>query len=160
MPRTFHLRSRLSICALSSLAALTVAAHSSATPKAANPYYGRWTVSEDRPIFTARGRLYKTLDVAACGRGFCGISVDDKGICGATLFRFARHPEVDLLGHGKWGDAVKNIQISWDEGDPDHAATTMELSLGDGHDFGGRSGNMPKFRGEYRRVSEARCLAR
>ena len=65
--------------------ALAGAAHLAAgSPSAASgaasgtsPYFGRWAVSEDRPVFTARGRLYKTIDVAPCGRDFCGVSVDD-----------------------------------------------------------------------------------
>ena len=59
---------------------------------AKSPYYGRWTVEEDNPVFTARGRLYKTIDVAPCGRDFCGVSVDDSGRCGVALFRFMGFP--------------------------------------------------------------------
>ena len=128
-----------------------------------SPYFGRWTVSEDRPVFTARGRLYRTIDVARCGRDFCGVSVADKGVCGAVLFRFlAAHANgtVELHGHGKWGEAQKNIVI-YDSTDPDGAAgRSLDLYLGDGHDFGERSGNMPKFHATYRRSGSARCAAR
>jgi hypothetical protein len=66
-----------------SIAPLGAATLALAVPAAAGPasslYYGRWTVSEDKPVFTARGRLYKTIDVARCGRDFCGVSVDDGG---------------------------------------------------------------------------------
>ena len=51
-------------------------------------YFGRWTVSDDKPAFSAKGKLYKTFDVAPCGKDFCGISVSDSGSCGETLFRF------------------------------------------------------------------------
>jgi hypothetical protein len=117
-------------------------------------------VEEDRPVFTARGRLDKTIDVASCGRDFCGVSVDDGGKCGAMLFRFlGRHADgADMLrGHGKWGDAQKNIEIyaSIDGND-----RNFGLSLGDGHDFGERSGSMPKFHASYRRLGNARCSAR
>ena len=35
----------------------------------------------------------------------------------------------------------------------------IELYLGDGHDFGERSGNMPKFHSTYKRLGGARCVA-
>jgi hypothetical protein len=129
-------------------------------PGAATPYYGRWTVAEDRPVFTARGKLYKTIDIAPCGRDFCGVSVDDKGKCGAVLFRFlARNVAADTLrGHGKWGDERKNVVIY--KYDMDDAASNFELYLGDGHSFGERSGSMPKFHAEYRRLGNAKCSTR
>lgn len=130
---------------------------------ASSPYYGRWTVSEDRPVFTARGRLYKTIDVAPCGRDFCGVSVDERGTCGATLFRFlSRHATgtYELRGHGKWGDAQKNLEI-YSDGEPDAGADrSFDLYLGDGHDFGGRSESMPKFHASYRRLGGGTCRAR
>jgi hypothetical protein len=130
---------------------------------ASSPYYGRWTVSENRPVFTARGRLYRTIDVARCGSDFCGVSVGDKGACGTVLFRFlgGHATGTDVLhGHGKWGDAQKNIAIySYTDTDgPGH--NSVELYLGDGHDFGERSDNMPKFHATYRRLGSARCIAR
>ena len=140
-------------------AVLTAPASAGEAPGASSRYYGRWAVSEDRPVFTARGRLYKTIDVAPCGRDFCGVSVADNGKCGAVLFRFlARNAKEDeLQGHGRWGDQQKNIIIYADMEDPGNG---MELYLGDGHDFGERSGNMPKFRASYRRTGGARCVAR
>jgi hypothetical protein len=134
-----------------------------ATPAAAqhagSPYYGRWTVSEDRPVFTARGLTYKTIDVAPCGSDFCGVSVDDNGRCGAVLFRFLGvHAEVDTLrGHGKWGNEQKNVVI-YSNGDGDNPG--FELYLGDGYNLGGRSANMPKFHSTYRRLGRARCVTR
>jgi hypothetical protein len=155
---------RLSMRAQCCLAMMALAgpALASDRPAASSPYYGRWTVSEDRPVFTARGRLYKTVDVAQCGGDFCGVSVDDKGACGAVLFRFlGRHAGTDVLrGHGKWGEEQKNIVIYSYSGDEPGAAPHFELYLGDGHDFGERSGNMPKFRANYRRLGSARCQVR
>jgi len=131
-------------------------------PVASFLYDGRWTVSDDRPVFTARGRLYKTIDVAPCGDDFCGVSVDDKGACGTVLFRFlGRHAGTNLLhGHGKWGEEQKNIVIYGSSGDEPGAASQFALWLGDGHNFGDRSGNMPKFRANYRRLGSAQCQAR
>ncbi|MBW8753245.1 MAG: hypothetical protein JF595_03695 [Sphingomonadales bacterium] len=128
-----------------------------------SPYYGRWTESEDRPIFTARGRLYKTIDVAPCGRDFCGVSVDDRGQCGATLFRFlSRHANgtYELRGHGKWGDAQKNLEIYSDDDTGAAGDRSFDLYVGDGHDFGGRSESMPKFHATYRRLGGGSCRAR
>lgn len=152
---------RLSIAALG-VAALAPAAPVVAAPGASSLYYGRWTVSEDRPVFTARGRLYKTIDVAPCGRDFCGVSVDDSGKCGPMLFRFlGKHAATDdLHGHGKWGDQQKNIVImSYGMADSGENAG-FELYLGDGYNLGGRSANMPKFHAEYRRLGTAKCTAR
>ena len=57
--------------------ALTDQAAAAGASSAKSPYYGRWTVDEEKPVFTARGRLYKTIDVAPCGKDFCGVSVND-----------------------------------------------------------------------------------
>jgi len=130
---------------------------------ASSPYYGRWVVSENRPVFTARGQLYKTIDVARCGHDFCGVSVADKGACGTILFRFLGGHATgtdELHGHGKWGDAQKNIAIYHYTDPVSTASPSIELYLGDGHNFGDRSGNMPKFHATYRRLGSARCLAR
>jgi hypothetical protein len=162
MPTFSHSSVRLSMLALAALGslALTRPARAGEAPAGVSPYFGRWTVEEDRPVFTARGRLYKTIDVATCGRDFCGVSVDDGGKCGAMLFRFlGRHADdADMLrGHGKWGDAQKNIEIY---ANIDGNDRNFGLSLGDGHDFGERSGSMPKFHASYRRLGNARCSAR
>ena len=127
-----------------------------------SPFFSRWTVSEDRPVFTIRGRSYRTIDVAPCGADFCGVSVSDGGACGPVLFRFlARHASGDdmLQGHGRWGDEVKNIQIFWSENNPVDDHSMLEIYLGDGHDFGGRSNSMPTFHANYRRLGGARCRA-
>jgi hypothetical protein len=95
--------------------------------------------------------------------------VDDNNKCGARLFRF---PATDmkaevLMGQTRWGDMTKSIQIDWNgdvryddgasgPGDPH----VLEIFLGDGHDFGGRSDNIPKFHAPYRRLGAARCVAR
>ncbi len=138
----------------------------SASPAApASPYYGRWTVSQKQPVITAKGRQYQTIDIAPCGKDFCGISVADKGLCGPVLFRFlTKHADgkSELRGHAKWGGAVKNIQINTWEVDPKEypGGRNFDLYVGDGYDFGERSENMPKFHGDYRRIGNARCTAR
>ena len=148
---------RLSMLVPACVASLAFSAPAPAAPggEVATPYYGRWTVSEERPVFTARGRAYKTIDVAQCGRDFCGVSVDDKGKCGPVLFRFlAKNVRAEeLKGHGKWGDQQKNLEIY-------RYDAAFELYLGDGHDFGGRSASMPKFHADYRRTGNASCKAR
>jgi hypothetical protein len=132
------------------------------TKSASSPYYGRWTVDEERPAFTARGRVYKTIDVAPCGTDFCGVSVDDKGKCGPALFRFlGKHAMTTdrLQGHGKWGSAKKNIVIfSYPESETN--VHGFELYLGDGYDFGDRSDNMPKFHASYKKLGKAKCSTR
>lgn len=152
---------RLSMLAAAGAGVLMTAAPVGARGPESSLYYGRWTVSEDRPVFTARGRLYKTIDVAPCGKDFCGVSVDDGGKCGTVLFRFLGiHASADTLrGHGKWGDQQKNVVI-YSIGDGSGDGPGLQLYLGDGANFGERSGNMPKFHAEYRRLGGARCRAR
>ncbi len=150
---------RLSMPALAMLA-LAAPLHAAAAPGTA-PVFGRWTVSEDRPVFTARGRVFKTIDIAPCGRDFCGVSVADNGKCGAVLFRFlgAHAREEELHGHANWGTVRKDLVIYRYDGDTP-GSSNFELYLGDGHDFGERSGNMPKFHSTYRRAGGARCTTR
>ena len=153
-----------------SLAALSIAlvgsfgASALAAPAATSPYYGRWTVNEDKPVFTAKGRTYKVIDIAPCGKDFCGVSVGDRGQCGPVLFRFlAKHAdgESTLHGRAKWGTAFKNVQIrTWEMTASEWpGGRELDLYVGDGHDFGDRSDNMPKFHGEYKRIGAARCKA-
>jgi hypothetical protein len=133
-----------------------------ANAKDASLYYGRWTVSEEKPVFTVRGAAYKTIDVAACGRDFCGVSVDERGRCGPVLFRFlGKHAATDTLrGHGRWGGEQKNIVImSYGATDSGENAG-FELYLGDGYNLGSRSGSMPKFHADYKRLGTARCVVR
>ena len=133
-----------------------------ASAKDASLYYGRWTVSEDRPVFTVRGAAYKTIDIAACGRDFCGISVDDKGRCGPLLFRFlGKHAATETLrGHGRWGSEQKNVVIMSYGASDNGENLGFELYLGDGYSLGSRSGSMPKFHAEYKRLGASRCVAR
>lgn len=152
---------RLSMLAPAALALAGPAPLAANAPGSATPYYGRWTVSEDRPVFTAKGKLYKTIDIAPCGKDFCGVSVADTGKCGVVLFRFlGSHVAADTLrGHGVWGSEKKNVVIyAFDTGDG--GPHGFELYLGDGHSFGERSGSMPKFHAEYRHVGGAKCKAR
>ncbi|HMI41896.1 MAG TPA: hypothetical protein VK485_11790 [Sphingomicrobium sp.] len=120
-------------------------------------------MAEDKPIFSAKGRLYKTVDVVRCGGDVCGVSVAHNGACGSLLFRFhsATLAREDLpRGHGRWGTAKKNLVLSsWK--DPDMpGGRRMNIDLGDGYNFGERSGNMPKYSAEYRPTGSARCVAR
>ena len=167
MTALFHRLTALSIVLAGGLAlAAPAVADAPLVPapvtNAANPYFGRWAVFGDREVFTARGKLYKTMDIAPCGQGFCGVSVDPAGRCGITLFRFGggQNPTSGALrGRGRWGSETKNIALNnYEDGIP--SRRTVELYLGDGHDFGGRSGSMPRFHGEYRRTGVARCIAR
>jgi hypothetical protein len=139
------------------------AASSTSVSAGASPYFARWTVSEERPVFTARGRMYKTIDIARCGRDFCGVSVNDSGLCGPTLFRFLMSHaggEDSLRGHGKWGEARMNVMLDNYEDDEAPGGRRVEIYLGKGYDFGERSDNMPKFHAAYRKAGAARCTAR
>ena len=156
MARLFHFNTVMSMAAL----ALTASA-ATAAPAGTSPYFGRWTVSDDKPVYTAKGREYKTIDIAPCGKDFCGVSVGDKGQCGAKLFRFLTiHADGDseLEGHGKWAALVEKIHlnsiISRDN------TLGLNLQLGNGVSLDDRGGNMPKFQATYRRLGNATCHAR
>lgn len=151
---------RLSVrTALLSMAAVALAAPLAAPAEPAKgSWMGRWTVSDEQPVFTARGQPYRTIDFAPCGKDFCGVSVGAGGKCGPTLFRFLRKRtgDFDLRGHGVWGKERKNVVMNrWDRDGADPAG--MELYLGDGYDLGGRSGSMPKFHAGYKLAGAARC---
>lgn len=163
MKTLFHRLAGLSIGA-GIFAAAMLGLPATAQAPASSSWYGRWIISEDRPAFTSRGRAYKTIDIAPCGKDFCGVSVADDGKCGTVLFRFFGYRAKEdsyLQGHGKWGSVRKNVVIySYDVSEGGPAKWEIELYLGEGYDFGGRSENMPKFHGVYRRDAAAQCLSR
>lgn len=156
MARSSHRAARLSI-----LAALGAAL---ASPVAAsNVYGGRWTVADDKPVFSSRGQFYRTIDIAPCGKDYCGISVGRNGACGPVLFRFFASSVASgngLTGHGRWGEQKKNIELYAYRDKAAPGARVLNLNLGDGHDFGERSGNMPKYSATYRPLGGARCAVR
>ena len=124
-------------------------------------YYGRWTVSDDKPVYSSRGILYKTIDLAPCGNDFCGVSVADDHSCGPVLFRFltTHADDEELTGHGKWGDVKKKLQIGYAK--PDGAAPYIYLGLGsDDMDLSGREGSIPTFQANYARSGEATCTTK
>lgn len=131
-------------------------------PDPRSPYFGRWTVSDGKERFSSRGQLYRTVDIAPCGRDFCGVSVSANGTCGPTLFRFlARNQRADMLrGHGVWGAQKKNITLEVYNNDDLPGGRVIDLNLGDGYDFGERSDNIPKFTANYQPAGAARCTAR
>lgn len=123
-------------------------------------YFGRWTVSDEKPVFTTRGRLYKTIDVAPCGKDFCGVSVDDSGNCGATLFRFLtiHANNEELTGHGRWGTEKKKLVIDFVRSDSEPPFLMLGLGADD-FDFTGREGSMPTFQANYKNAGAASCSA-
>lgn len=124
-------------------------------------YYGRWTVSDDKPVYSPRGKLYKTIDLAPCGKDFCGVSVADDHSCGQVLFRFltTHADDEDLIGHGKWGDSKKKLQIGLAK--PDDQPPYLYLGLGsDDMDLSGREGSIPTFQANYARSGEAVCTTK
>lgn len=160
MTALFHRAALMSI----GLAALSIAVPATAAAPG-SPFWGRWKVTSngDAPVFSSRGREYKTVDIAPCGKDFCGVSVKDNGQCGPVLFRFLMkraNGESELRGHGKWGTGRKNVLIWLFDADNDDGHQRMQLYLGEGYDFGERSANMPKFDAAYRHSGAAKCKAR
>ncbi len=125
------------------------------------PYFGRWVVRDEKPVYSSKGVVYKTIDIAPCGKDFCGVSVDDKGTCGATLFRFftAHAKDEQLYGHGVWGGGKKKLEVDYLKSADDSAA--LDLALGDDNlDLTGREGSLPSFQARYKHTGEASCLAK
>ena len=155
-----HYRERMSIIG-AALAGVAWAASAGST--SASVYAGRWTVDDDKPQFSAKGRLYKNVDVAPCAGDVCGVSVADNGACGPVLFRFHAATLAKgetAKGHGRWGTVKKNLVLDgWRDKDLP-GGRRMGINLGDGYDFGERSGNMPKYTASYRPVGKASCVAR
>ncbi len=123
--------------------------------------YGRWTVKDEKPAYSAKGKLYKTIDVAPCGNDFCGVSVDYANACGPTLFRFLTSHTIDqeLTGHGLWGAEKKKLQIGY--ATPTGDKPYVYLGLGaDDMDFSGREGSTPTFQADYKKLGEAKCVAK
>lgn len=121
-------------------------------------FYGRWTISDDKPAFTAKGRLYKTFDVAPCGNDFCGMSVSDNGGCGETLFRFftVHQNNDEIVGHGRWGSEKKKLVIDYTK--PETGPNGLYVGLGDNDmDPSAREGSMPTFEANYKRDGDAKC---
>ncbi len=132
-----------------------------AAQAAESQFFGRWMVSDDKPVFTTKGKQWKTFDVAPCGADFCGVAVDDKESCGATLFRFLTiHANNDeLVGHGRWGADKKKLIIDYTK--PDTGPNTLYLGLGaNDMDFSGREGSMPTFDANYKRLGDAVCTVK
>lgn len=132
-----------------------------ATAVEVSPYFGHWTVSEEAPKFSKKGILYKSIDVAPCGKDFCGVSVADDGACGPTLFRFltVHAGNEELTGHGKWGEVKKKLVIDYVK--PSDGVPYVMLGLGeDDFDFTGREGSMPTFSTEYHVSGAAHCTAK
>jgi hypothetical protein len=124
-------------------------------------FYGRWNVSDDKPVFSAKGKRYKTIDMAPCGNDFCGIAVEESDNCGPTLFRFfTNHPDnEDLKGHGLWGKLKKTLIIGY--ADPPGFKPHVYLGLGaDDMDFSGREGSEPTFQANYEKIGQASCTAK
>ncbi len=160
MTALFHRLATMSI----GLAALNLAVPAIAAAPG-SPFWGRWKAArnDNSPVFSSRGRDYKTIDIAPCGKDFCGVSVKDNGQCGPVLFRFLMkraNGGNELRGHGKWGSGRKNVMIWLFDGENDSGHKGMQLYLGEGYDFGERSANMPKFDASYRHSGAAKCKAR
>lgn len=124
-------------------------------------FYGRWTVSDEKPAYSSKGKLYKTIDVSPCGKDFCGVSVDDGNRCGPTLFRFlTTHPKDEgLIGHGVWGAEKKKLSLSDIAGPGEKPAILIGLGADD-MDITGREGSMPTFQANYENMGEATCRAK
>lgn len=158
MSALFHRIAALSIASIG-LAFSAVPAQAAS----GSPFWGRWKVEDQNAVFSSRGREYKTIDIAPCGKDFCGVSVKDNGQCGPVLFRFLMKRakgDQELRGHGRWGNARKNVLIWLFARDEGQRQDQFQLYLGDGYDFGERSENMPKFEAIYRHSGVAQCKAR
>ena len=125
---------------------------------AMDQYYGRWTIGDEKPAYSSKGILYRTIDIAPCGEDFCGVSVAKDKSCGEVLFRFLTTHEADemLVGHGTWGKAEKKLELGYAiyESETPH----IYLALGsDDMDLSGREGSIPTFQADYKRLGDVTC---
>lgn len=153
----FHLTTNIAVAA----AGLALALSATSAAASTEHFYGRWTVSDEKPAYSAKGKFYKTIDVAMCGKDFCGIAVDDNNKCGPTLFRFftTHAADEELTGHGLWGAAKKKLIMGI--ATPADAPAYMYLGLGaDDMDLGGREGSDPIFDANYKTSGTATCTAK
>jgi hypothetical protein len=147
---------------LTGIAALGLAASVDAAPagELKSVYFGRWTVDDPTDKFSANGKLYRVIDIAACGADFCGVSVEG-GACGETLFRFlAIHANSEELdGHGKWGATTKKVILDRTDGGTAPAGKSFTLYVGEPSFTVASRSAMPTFVANYHRVGEAGCTA-
>jgi hypothetical protein len=141
--------------------ALALAGASAAQAVEISPYFGHWTLMEDKPDVSSKGKLYHAIDVAPCGKDFCGVSVAEDGSCGPTLFRFLTIHARDqqLKGHGKWGEIKKTVVIDYINLDPQPPYVMLGLGEPD-LDFTGREGSMPTYEANYSVKGAAHCTAK
>jgi len=121
------------------------------------PLYGQWQSTDPETDFSARGKPYRTIDIAPCGSdAFCGVSVGTAGACGATLFRFYTKHLQDgdsrIQGHAAWGNRKEEAQTWFD-------SENFAIVLGHNADVTGRSGSVPIFSTQYHKIGEAKCTA-
>jgi len=124
-------------------------------------FFGRWTVSDDKSVYSSKGKIYKTFDVAPCGKDFCGVAVADDNGCGQTLFRFLtiHSGNEEITGHGIWGGQKKKLQVGYVA--PQDGKPYVYLGLGaDDMDFSGREGSEPTFQANYKNIGAAKCLVK
>jgi len=152
MPNRFQGQAR--IAAFAFILAAAAGQYTASAQDRKSIYFGRWSVDDPTDKFSANGKLYRQIDIAPCGKDFCGVRVEG-GACGATLFRFlAIHANVEnLAGHGKWGSAEKKLFALMDE-----SSNALNLSLGDAsYNPNSRSGSVPTFTAQYHRIGDAQC---
>ena len=116
-------------------------------------YFGRWTAAQDKYV-SSNAKFYQTIDIAACEKDYCGVSVDADGKCGATLFRIlspdAYTPQ--LLGHSQWGNNTLKVAIVT------NGKNEIILGLGDEKfSFIARWASIPTFSAKYKNAGEAKC---
>jgi hypothetical protein len=153
----FHRKQVIASCLLG--LALTLSANMALAET--EQYYGRWTVSDDKPAFSKKGILYKTIDIGPCNKDFCGVSVDEQNNCGGTLFRFFTSHKIDeeLRGHAVWGDLKKTLILGLAR--PADAKPYVYLGLGEKDvDLSEREGSIPTFQANYKMMGTASCLAK
>lgn len=146
---------------LTALAALALGGAPAAQAVEVSPYFGHWTQTAlDSPV-SSKGKLYTSIDVAPCGKDFCGVSVAADGSCGPTLFRFLtiHASNEELKGHVKWGNAKKTVVIDYVKNDVEPPYVMLGIGEPD-LDFSSREGSMPIFSANYTVKGEAHCFAK
>lgn len=118
---------------------------------------GRWALAQGSQTSAEQQKPYKTIDIQPCGDGLCGVSVNDKGDCGETLFRDLTLHEGPLGtfadGSGPWGKDILDLRIVYLDETAQIGVFLSSFTPG-ANDEGTRS---VEYHETYQHIAEAAC---
>lgn len=158
-----HLQSRSSSPPTMTIAMLAaiMGGNMSALAETDSSVVGRWRERERDPAQLGVQSI-GVIDIAPCPGGYCGVTVDAKGACGAVILRLTVNPQWQGKSNGENWSNFPGI-LSWrGKSAPTHASwrggsfnfTASEPGM---HPLSRRS--MPVYVGRFTREGPAQCDA-